>query len=269
MGIRLRDQPDAGPTGVAEHHRFGRVGVERLPEERVGQDLRTKLARVVAELADLGRGLVHEADRTVGHADRPGAEQRVGGPFGQNGLHGRRLKIERVVLHQDVQAGRVATAHLQSIDGRQRLLHRGVTRYGGGTRVGTRQLTDRRRVAQSIVVDGPQRVLQTNDSGIDLLDVVAGGLGLVVEPLLELEKLRLESTDEVLEASEQRTVVQQRLDAGHTAQQAIDLPHAFRGLHDTATECGRRRGAPTPDRVVRRARPPWAPSESRVAGRPR
>ncbi len=48
-----------------------------------------KFARVVAQLADLGRCLVDEADTTVGDPDGAGTEQRVGGALGEHRLHGR------------------------------------------------------------------------------------------------------------------------------------------------------------------------------------
>ena len=82
---------------------------------------------VVAELADLGRGLVDEA-----RARRPGPRTA---PDRNSGSAARARRIERarcsalveieaVVAHEEVEPGGVAAAHLEPVDRRERDLHR-------------------------------------------------------------------------------------------------------------------------------------------------
>ncbi len=108
VGIRLGDDPDAGPTRVREHQRLGRVGAQREVEEVVLADLGPEPGGVVAELADLGRGLVHEREPAAGRANGTGGEQRVGTPAGDDARHRRISEVEAVAGDHDVQAGRIA-----------------------------------------------------------------------------------------------------------------------------------------------------------------
>ena len=83
MGVRLGDDPDAGPAGVPEHHRLDRPRREGLSQERIGGDRRPQRPGVVPELPDLRRRLVDEAQVTRRCAHGHRAEERIGGPFTQ------------------------------------------------------------------------------------------------------------------------------------------------------------------------------------------
>ena len=78
--VGLGDDADARPARVPEHHDLGRV----VGRARDGAASSSRMAAaehrgVVAELADLGRGLVHESELAVGGAHRARSEQRIGG----------------------------------------------------------------------------------------------------------------------------------------------------------------------------------------------
>src|SRR6185295_15417190 len=86
-------------------------------------DLRADAGGVVAQLADLGGGLVHEAEVTAGRAHRAGGEQRVRGPRVDQAGDRRIGEIESVVGDHHVQTGGVTTSYLEAIQGRQRDLN--------------------------------------------------------------------------------------------------------------------------------------------------
>ena len=80
-------------------------------------------AGVVAQLTDLRRRLVDEAQMTLGRPHRERAEERVGRPGVEHGAQRRRGEIETVAPDEQVEPGAVATANLEPIDGRERLVH--------------------------------------------------------------------------------------------------------------------------------------------------
>ena len=90
VGVGLGDDPDARPAGVAEHH--GRCGVagQRQPQQVVADDRRAQARGVVAELADLGRRLVDEAEVALGGADgaATGTAGRPPGPSTSRAMAG-------------------------------------------------------------------------------------------------------------------------------------------------------------------------------------
>jgi hypothetical protein len=106
------------------------VGRERQAQQVVRADRVAQHPGVVAQLTDLGRGLVDEAQAAVDHPHRARAEQRIGRPLAQHlGDRGAR-EVEAVVAHEDVDPGRVAAPDLQAVDGGQGLLDRGVALGG-------------------------------------------------------------------------------------------------------------------------------------------
>ena len=122
----LGDDADARPARVREHRRLARSrrAARGAAARRRGSAARSARG-VVAELTDLGRGLVDEREVAVGDAHRARREQRVGGA--------RRDRARAIVgsarsrpwpAHEHVQAGRVAAAHLEPVERRQRDLHR-------------------------------------------------------------------------------------------------------------------------------------------------
>ena len=70
MGVGLRDDADARPPRVPEDGDLGGVGGDREMQQLVRRDRVAQRARVVAQLADLGRRLVDEGEHAVGRADR-------------------------------------------------------------------------------------------------------------------------------------------------------------------------------------------------------
>ena len=84
MGVRLADDADRGPAGVGQDGGLGAVGLDDGPvEEAIGGDGCPHGRGVVAQLADLGRRLVDEAEVTVDHPDRPVDEEGVAEAVGQ------------------------------------------------------------------------------------------------------------------------------------------------------------------------------------------
>ena len=122
--VGLGDDADARPAGVTEHHDLGGVVGQREVQQRVVADRGAQHRGVVAELPDLGRGLVDERELVAGGAHRARSEQRVGRPHLDETPDGRLVEVEPVVAHEEVQPGRVAAAHLEAVDGRERDLHR-------------------------------------------------------------------------------------------------------------------------------------------------
>ena len=68
--VGLGDDADTRPAGVAEHHDLGVVVRECEVQQRVVADRGTQHRGVVAELTDLGGGLVDEGELAVGGAHR-------------------------------------------------------------------------------------------------------------------------------------------------------------------------------------------------------
>ncbi len=76
--------------------------------------------------------------------------------------------------HEDVQAGRVAAAHLEPIERRQRNLH-GMERLDRTRLTDTApEVLDRARRAQAVPAQRPQRVLDCDDCGVQGFDLDAG-----------------------------------------------------------------------------------------------
>ena len=114
VGVGLGDDADRGPAGVGQDRGFGLVGGEGQLEQLVGHDGVAHGVGVVAQLPDLGRRLVDEADLTLGGADRAALEQGVGGAGGQEGGHPLGAEVEAVVADQYVETGRIAAPDLKA-----------------------------------------------------------------------------------------------------------------------------------------------------------
>ncbi len=171
VGVRLADGADAGPAGVADHDRVGVLGGERGAEQLVAADGVPQRAAVLAQLADLRRDLVDEAQVALGRGrDRAVAEAGVVGAGLELRGDARRLEVEVVARHEHVQAGRVAAADLQAVQRRQRDLDREVAleRRRGGVRA--REVVDRRGGGQAVADDGPACVLGGEQAGVEALD---------------------------------------------------------------------------------------------------
>jgi hypothetical protein len=177
VGVGFGDDADAGPAGVAEHRR-ARVGVaDREAQQRVGRDRRAQRPGVVTELTDLGRRLVDERQHPVGHAHRAGLVGRVLGAVGDRLLDRRICEIEPVPVHEHVDAGGVAAAHLEPVERRQRLLDGEVGRRCAEPRAAARECGDLARGAQAVVSDRPERVAERDRCRVAAFELVGRQLG--------------------------------------------------------------------------------------------
>ncbi len=101
MGVGLRDQPDAGPASVAEHH-GGRPALGgATTKQPVLADLATQHPAVVAEFADLRRRLVDQPHPLLETANGSRQEQGILLAL----LLSRRQSDLVNALEQDVDAG--------------------------------------------------------------------------------------------------------------------------------------------------------------------
>ncbi len=169
--VRLGDDPDARPAGVREHDRGRSVRPQCEPQQLVVRDLLTQARSVVAELSDLGGGLVHEGQMSVGDADRARREQRIGAAQLHEARDRRVVEVEIVTRNEHVQSRGVATADLEPVERRQGDRDRveRVDRAAVGTT--TRQRLDDARGAEAIVAHGPHRVLGCDQRRIERLDL--------------------------------------------------------------------------------------------------
>ena len=145
---------------MREHGRLRVVVAERQTQQLVGHDGLTDGTRVVAQLTDLGRRLVDEAQVPVAQTHRGRPEQTVGCALGELGAHRGSLEVEPVALDGHVHARGVTAAHLQPVERGQRDLDRRARLDRRNRRFGPRQLRHRPRGTEAIVAHGPHRVLQ-------------------------------------------------------------------------------------------------------------
>ncbi len=158
MRVRLGDDPDTGPPGVAEHRRSGIGSGQRPAQQIVTGDSRPQCHGVVTEFTDLGSGLVHEREHAVCRPHRTRLVRRVVCPIGDGLAQGRLVEIERVPADEHVDPGRITATHLEPIERRQRLLDREVPRQRSDARVAAGQGADLTSGAEPIVAQGPEHV---------------------------------------------------------------------------------------------------------------
>ena len=162
VAVGFADDPDTCPTRVAEHGE-PRIGLrQRQAQQFVGADRSAQRTSVVAELADLSGGLVHEAEARPCHAHRAVLEQRITVALEQHPLHRGVRHGQPVVPDEEVKTGGVATAHLESIERRQRLLHGQVAGDRSNGAIESRQCLDLACRAQTVVADRPRRVAEVD-----------------------------------------------------------------------------------------------------------
>ena len=134
-----------------------------------------------------------------------------------------------MVTHEQVEAGRVAAAHLEPVDRRQRDLHRMEPLECCDGRVGARERGDLTRGAQSVATDGPHRVARPHERGVDVLELGhrERGAQAVVELALQRVAPRRQLVDAVGDEEGGLRTTEERPDPGNTAQRGID--HFDRG----------------------------------------
>ncbi len=171
MSIGLADDPDRSPAGMAEHDDVAAGARERGAQYLVAGEGAAQAASVVAQLADLGGGLVHQAGAAaveLTQGTRP--EQQVGAAPRQLRLVPRGPG-ETVGADQEVDARRVAAAHLEAIERRQHAL-------GGGERVDQvwvsialgAECAHPACQAEAVVADRPVGVLGADQGGVEQLE---------------------------------------------------------------------------------------------------
>ncbi len=188
MGVRLGDDADTGPAGVGEHRRARSRGRHRRAEQVVGEDLLADRPSVVAELTDLGSCLVDEGQHISRDANGAGLIERV--DRSRSNRLSERWQVEIMPTHHHVHTGRVATAHLEPVDGAERLLDRHIRLDGGCRRAGPGELEHRADQAAAVVPEGPTEIPDPHEPGCSPFDLVVaeGGrhhLGVDLGPIDE------------------------------------------------------------------------------------
>ena len=240
VGIGFGDDADAGPTGVAQHRHPGRVVGECETQQRVGPDRGAQRGGVVAQLADLGRRLVHERDAPVGGAHHPGPKQRIAAALGQQPGDRRVIEVERVVAHEEVETGRVAPAYLEPVDGTERDLYRPQPVDRGTRRPITGEVGHRAGGADPVVPDGPAEVLQPDHLGVEPLELSRDEIGVAaVKHLVDSGHQHVEIGNSLRELDGRRRLAEQRPDPGGATQSNV---HSFDVDHGLADRGSERRG---------------------------
>ena len=189
-------------------------------QELVGADGTPQAARVVPQLADLGRRFVHERKVPFGGSHRHRGEQRIV----ETAAVGKRGNIQPVPLHEHVQAGGIAASHFETIDARQSELdgvHRG---YGCRPRVRTGEVDDRLGRAQPVAADRPAGVLEPDDTPVERLQIrSAQAAGARVCPALEAGDSVVDRRQTGAQRVDRGRLLDQRLHAGHASQRPVHL----------------------------------------------
>ena len=145
----------------------------RDPQQVVGADLRAEPCSVVAELTDLGRGLVHEHEVAVGDAHRARREERILDAARDQPRDVGVVEIEIVTGDEHVQSGRVAAAHFEAVERRERDLDRVVPgERTAAQRPASGEVLDGAGRRQPVPLQRPDRVLARDERGVAGLDVV-------------------------------------------------------------------------------------------------
>ena len=130
-----------------------------------------------------------------------------------------------VIAHEEVHAGRVAAAYLQTVERRQRHLDREVGVERRDRRLGAREIRDCPSGAQPIATDGPHRVARVDQRRVHRFQLArshrrAGG---TVELGLDVVEQRAQPLDPVLHHECRGRVAEQRAEPGSAAQRVVDL----------------------------------------------
>ena len=122
VSVGFGNDADARPARVTEHGDPG-IGLAHCETQQVvGQHCRTHHAGVVAELADFGCRLVDERPRIARDTYRTGGKEIVVMSGTEQGRDAGVVSAQTVVPHHHVHAGRVASAHLETVESGECLL---------------------------------------------------------------------------------------------------------------------------------------------------
>ena len=183
--VRLADDANARPAGVAEDRDPRRRRLQRPAEQRIVGQCPAQCRGVVAEFTDLGGSLVHERQTAAGVDDGTGLEQRVGASGGNESCQ--RLGLDVVAPHEDVETCGIAAAHFESIDRRERLLDREVAAEHRRRRIASGERLDLTSGSEAVVADRPGSVLEVDQFGVGVLEGVSVEvIGVRVEATLDV-----------------------------------------------------------------------------------
>ncbi len=221
MGVRLSDQPHRRPTRVSQHGRPDARCGEREPQQLVGLDRSAQHLRVVAEITDLGRGLVDEAQHAALLVHRAAAEEWIAPRVDKRAAGG--VEVDSMVPDHEVQSGRVPAAHLEPVERRERDLHRGHDLDCCGTSVAAGEVAHSRSGTEAVTPHGPYCVLQPDDRRVHRLELVGRVRTQIVEPGFDRGYLGFERPAPPVDARERRRRAEQRPQSGDALQEAVDF----------------------------------------------
>ena len=125
MGVGLGDDPEARPPGVPEHRSPDGFTGQGTGQEFVADQRTAQRRCLVTQLPDLGGRLDDQHQPVPGeHPGTSRAQERVGRACGQMRRDRRVGQVEAVAPEGDLEPGGIAAAHLQAVEGGERLLDR-------------------------------------------------------------------------------------------------------------------------------------------------
>ena len=163
MSVRLGDDADAGPAGVAEQSDASMRGLEGPAQQGITCEVGPKRSSVVTKLPNLGSCLIDERQRVGRRLNGVRLEQWVGAAISEQ--HGQRFGLNVVAPHVQMHASRIAATHFESIDRRESLLDNQVAGERRGRRCRAGQRRHFKNSPQTIVGDRPHRILQRDQVG--------------------------------------------------------------------------------------------------------
>ena len=225
---------------MAEHQAVDVRGAQSALQQVVGADRGAQRRGVVAQLPDLGRGLVDHDQDTVTESDRSVGERHAGALL-EGSAHGRVGRVQPVAGQLNLQPGGVAAADLEAVERRQRLVE--AERYrdpGLGAAVGvegrSEEPVDLTDGTEPVLADGPQRVLAGEQRGVHRFELLGGRCGLgVVELGLELGEPLGEAVGSRSQSVRGGTVRAEAHNTGDAAQRSVDRRQPLGG----GGQCGR------------------------------
>ena len=211
---------------MAEHQcASGFVG-ERSVQQRVVGERLADHCRVVAELTDLGGGLVHDAQDPVDDANRAGAKVGIARTTVDLGGDHRIVKVERMVVNEDVQAGAIAAADLEPIDRRQGLVDRQEGLERPGMHRTAAEVADDLCGPEPVAGDRPHPIANSDQGLVAGFKLRRRKAAILLKSLFFLLDRSEELTAVVHQSRTQAGLGQQETEAGNTAQEGVGLGKA-------------------------------------------
>ena len=231
VGIGHRDDADAGPAGVRQHHGFGTVGAQRPAQQAVLADLRSQCSRIVAQFADLRSGLVDECQPVGRIPDSAGTKERiVHSPGLRAGSAADSAGIQPCAPHEHLQTGRVAPSNLQPVECRQSDLDRPEPLHSRWRRRTAPQIGNLPGHPQAIAPHGEGVVLQLPQARVDALELALCGMSVSSVGAIKSDAQQLSGLDRAVDIGDVRV---------HSLQRSFDVEHAF-GIGDQQADARQR-----------------------------